>query len=373
MKLFNRIVTTDRTPIFFGLDALSYIGRFIPDNEIFILVDQETRRHCLPVLLDKAVSLKNARILETTGGEVSKSLATAERLWAELLSAGADRNSLLVNLGGGVVSDLGGFIAAGFKRGINYINIPTSLMGQADAAIGGKTAVNLGQIKNQVGFFYAAKAVFIFPGFLNTLPVEHLRSGLAEIIKSALVSDATVWRRLSKRSVSMLLQEPVEGSQWLNLVAAAVKFKNRVVIQDYREHKMRKVLNFGHTIGHALEGYSQTASGKQLLHGDAVAAGMICASYLSHRKTGLEIQELEAIRTYLAEGFPVCEVPRDAIPAIMELMMHDKKNRNGQTRFTLISKPGIPVIDVSCTQQEVMEAIGFLNDTLSGCGVNRSE
>ena len=178
MKIPSRIITIDRTPIYVGKNALSFVDKVIRSmhlgrDGIYILVDKNTRLHCLPTVLEKSVSLAGARLLEIDGGEESKTMATAENLWNELLASGAGRESLLVNLGGGVISDLGGFVAAGYKRGIDYINIPTSLMGQADAAIGGKTALNLGRIKNQVGFFHAAKAVFIFPGFLKTLPEEH--------------------------------------------------------------------------------------------------------------------------------------------------------------------------------------------------------
>ena len=382
MKISNRIITIDRTPVFFGNDSLSCIDRFLRSvqkynnsvinpaieidtagshNEAFILVDPESRKYCLPILLGHSASLAKARILETEGGEDSKSLTTAEKLWHELLASGADRNSLLVNLGGGVVSDLGGFVAAGYKRGINYINIPTTLMGQADAAIGGKTAVNLGHIKNQIGFFHSAKAVFIFPGFLKTLPEEHLRSGLAEIIKSALISDAEIWHRLLRNPVGKLLNMPVESGLWINLIAGAVKFKNRVVENDYRERKLRKVLNFGHTVGHALEAFSRLGTSKPLLHGEAVAAGMICASCLSHRKTGLSLTELNEIKAYLTEGFPAYPVDGLARSAIMELIMHDKKNQNGRIQFALISKPGHPVINVSCSQEEIFEALEFLN------------
>lgn len=368
MKIPSRIITIDRTPVFFGNDAVSSIDRFVTTlrpGAVFILADGNTRRQCLPLLLEKCTVLENSRVIEIEGGEAAKTLENAEKIWNELLASGADRSSLLVNLGGGVISDLGGFVAAGYKRGIRYINIPTSLMGQADAAIGGKTAVNLGNLKNQVGFFYAARAVFIFPGFLNTLPEAHLRSGLAEIIKSALISDAVMWRRVQKRPVAVLLRQPVESEPWPGLIAGTVKFKNKVVMQDYREQRQRKVLNFGHTVGHALEGYSQL-HGKPLLHGEAVAAGMICASYLSHRKAGLSSADLDAISIYLAEGFAGGAVEGDSIAAIMEMMMHDKKQLNGHLQFTLISKPGQPVINISCNHAEVLEAIHFYNATLSG-------
>ena len=381
MKLSNRIHSIDRTPIYFGNDALVKIDPFIrtlqtfhhgmihrgqdaagrsAGPEIFILVDPDTRKYCLPLLLQHSNVMAGATVMEIEGGENSKSIAKAEKLWNELLSLGAGRNCLLVNLGGGVVSDLGGFVAAGYQRGISYLNIPTTLIGQADAAIGGKTGVNLGHIKNQVGFFYAPKAVFVFPGFLNTLPEEHLRSGLAEVIKSALIGDAARWRKIVKHPVGALLKMPVDRGLWVNLIASTIKFKNKVVMHDYRERKLRKALNFGHTIGHALEGYSQSGQIEPLLHGDAVAAGMVCAAWLSHRKAGLPSEDLNAIRTYIGEGFPPFPVNRLSSPDIMEIMMHDKKNRNGQLQFTLISKPGHPLINISCDHEEIFEALNTL-------------
>lgn len=326
-------------------------------QDVFILVDRNTRKYCLPMLLDHVLSLEHVPVLEIPGGEDSKSFSAAEHLWTRLLELGAGRNSLLINLGGGVVSDLGGFVAAGYKRGINYINIPTSLMGQADAAIGGKTGINIGHVKNQVGFFYPSRGVFIFPGFLKTLPAAHLRSGLAEIIKSVLIGNTSLWRRLVKHPVAELLQQPVDGGLWPGLISESVKFKNRVVMQDYRERKQRKALNFGHTIGHALEGFSQTIPGKQLMHGDAVAAGMICATFLSHRKTGLSQAHMESVVSYLRNGFPAILIEDQAKATILELITHDKKNLNGLIRFTLISKPGSPVLDVSCSQEEILEAL----------------
>ncbi|MCX6267235.1 MAG: 3-dehydroquinate synthase [Bacteroidetes bacterium] len=368
-KFSNRIVTTDRTPIFFGSDSLSFIDGFVRElhpRSTFLLVDHNTRKHCLPLLLENSKSLKNAHIIEIEGGEAAKSLENAEKIWNRLLISGAERNSLLINLGGGVISDLGGFVAAGFKRGISYINIPTSLMGQADAAIGGKTAVNLGHLKNQIGSFYAAKSVFICSGFLKTLPLAHLRSGLAEIIKTTLISDATIWHKLLKHPVTLLLREPIETGPWHHLIAGTVKYKNSIVMQDYRERKIRKVLNFGHTIGHALEGYSQSKSAHPLMHGDAVAAGIICAAFLSHQKAGLPMADLEAITKYITAGFPYYPVDAMDVPALMELMIHDKKNNNGVLLFTLISKPGYPLINQTINKEDILEAFAYYNSCQAG-------
>lgn len=361
-NLSNRIITINRTPIFFGNDSLPSVDKLVarirPDG-IFILVDPNTKKHCLPLLMEKTKSLASAKVILMNDGESAKSLQHAEKIWNELLLSGAGRASLLINLGGGVVSDLGGFVAAGYHRGISYINIPTTLMGQADASIGGKTAVNLGHLKNQVGFFYPAKAIVIFPGFLQTLPPEHKRSGIAEIIKSALISNAAMWKRLQKNQVNRLLEMPVDSSLWQELILATAAFKNRVVVKDYRELKLRKILNFGHTAGHAFEGLSHMGLAKPLLHGDAVAAGMICAAYLSHRKTGLSGSDLNAITTYIHDGYGSLPFDPAAKPQLMDIMMHDKKARAGRLLFTLISKPGMPVLNVSCGTDEISEAIDY--------------
>jgi 3-dehydroquinate synthase len=368
VKLVNRIVTVSRTPVFFGKEVFPAFDRLVKSmrpSGIFILVDSNTREKCLPVLMRKTAALATAQVMEVTGGEAAKSLACAEKLWNDLLQAGAGRSSLVINLGGGVISDLGGFVAAGYNRGIKYINIPTSLMGQADAAIGGKTAVNLGNIKNQVGFFHSAAAIFIFPEFLKTLPGEHLRSGFAEIIKSILVSDGSLWRRLQKRPVSLMMSQSVESATWQDLILAAITFKNKVVVKDYREVKLRKVLNFGHTFGHAFESAMMNSKGP-ILHGEAVAAGMICAAWLSHLKTGLSRADLDAITKYIDEGYSRVHVDPASFSMLMEIMMHDKKMKGGQLQFTLLSKPGLPVTGVLCSREEIREAIDFYNTTLSG-------
>ena len=364
MKLTARIITTDRTPIFTGSGSLLHVDRVIRSQHlgrdgIFILVDKNTRKHCLPLLLGQSASMTAARILEVDGGEVSKTLQVAEHLWNRMLDEGAGRQSLLVNLGGGVVSDLGGFVASAYKRGIPYLNIPTSLMGLSDAAIGGKTSVNAGTIKNQVGFFYASKGVFIDPLFLETLPENHLRSGFAEIIKCALAGDARLWRRLKNHRLPALLSMPPGHPFFQAMITHAVTIKHQAVVKDYRETGYRKILNFGHTIGHALETWSLGESRPPLLHGEAVAAGMICASYLSKLKAGLPDRDLDDIRTYLAEGFKPYPLGGDEKNALAGLLVHDKKNQQGRSRFTLISRPGIPVINVECDPGEISEAVDF--------------
>ena len=257
----GRVVEVGRTRIVYGTQALSSLQKMISrptfrNCKAFILTDNNTRLHCLPLLLNSCPALSGAFVLEIEGGEHSKTLSEAERLWMELVSQKAGRDSFLVNLGGGVVSDLGGFVASGFKRGIRYINVPTSLTGMADAAIGGKTAVNLQQVKNQIGFFYPGEGVFIDRVFLSTLPGAHLKSGFAEVIKSALLGDPVLWRKIRKQGISNILNQGPEGKLMDELVMKTVVFKNRICCQDFREKKRRKILNFGHTFGHALEAFS---------------------------------------------------------------------------------------------------------------------
>jgi 3-dehydroquinate synthase len=307
-------------------------------------------------------ALAGSRVIETVAGEEAKTIDNAIRLWHELQQGGTERSGLLVNLGGGTISDLGGFLAAGYKRGMTYVNIPTSLMGQADAAIGGKTAVNLGGSKNQIGFFYAPDAVFIVPRFLTTLPAGHLRSGFAEIIKSVLTGHARLWRKISDRGVAEILSLPPDHPMWLTLIRYAAAYKNRVVMHDFHEKGIRQTLNFGHTIGHALEAFSQAAWGDQVQHGDAVAAGMICAAFLSSVKVGLPPDELQRISSFLTAGFPHMTLKPEHIRPVMEWMRHDKKNRNGIFRFTLLSAPGKPVLKVICTPGEVEEALLYYID-----------
>jgi 3-dehydroquinate synthase len=337
---------------------------------VFILVDPSTRKFCLPVLLDLVPVLSEALILETVGGESAKSFANAEKLWNELAEQGADRYALLVNLGGGVVTDLGGFIAATFMRGISCINVPTTLIGQVDAAIGGKNGINLGHLKNQVGTFYPPLAVAVFPGFLKTLAPDHLRSGMAEIIKISLISPSGMWKRIYRRPLSGWIEKAESSLFAKELIGESVKFKTSVVTRDFREKKYRKILNFGHTVGHAVESLSLSVFTVPLLHGEAVAAGIVCAAYLSFLKTGLSRTDMEAITSYITEGFGKIPLEPGMTQQLISIMSHDKKATNGAIRFTLIKKPGCPVVNMPCSIAEIGEAIDYyINSPGSSSGI----
>ncbi len=365
MRLSGRVATVARTRIHCGPDSLVQLNRFLvaerlDRGKIFILTDSETRRHCLPVLEAHSPDLKGCTILEIPSGESSKSLQSAEDLWMELVSAGADRNSLLICLGGGVVTDLGGFVAAGFKRGIASINVPTTILGQVDASIGGKTGVNLSKVKNQIGFFYPARGIFLFPGFLDTLPAAQLRSGFAEVIKAALIGDAMLWNRLLRKGAAEILSMPCAENFWLELIKKSVTQKSRIVRDDFLEKDKRKILNFGHTVGHALESLCGGHPGPELLHGDAVAAGMVAESFLSVKKCGLPEEDLSRITSFIRGGYDTSVFAREDIPALVELMGHDKKNRGGTIRFSLLKKPGVPAINVACDTDLIAEALLFV-------------
>jgi 3-dehydroquinate synthase len=373
MKRSGRIVSVDRTtlvcaPAMPGLPD-RYIKNALPaKGPIVILVDTNTKELCLPVLREYSSLATSAFILEINPGEASKTLETAAQLWNRMLEEGFGRDTLLVTLGGGVVSDLGGFVAAGFKRGIPCIHIPTSLVAMVDAAIGGKTGVNLGGIKNQVGFFHLPASVLAFPVFLGTLPRAELRSGMAELVKTALVGDRQFWNRLRRGGLQQVMDTPPAEKSWIDLVFKAMSIKSAMVRQDYRERNIRKKLNFGHTIGHALEAFSHREGRLPLRHGDAVAAGMIGAAYLSNLKTGLPAADLDAITGYLAVGWESFRFGKSDYPELMGYMKQDKKNRDGRILFTLLEEPGEARINVACSEEEIAAALDYYCSCAKGEG-----
>jgi len=361
MNLSGRVVTIGRTRIICGgkftsVDAFLRTKR-LEISKIIILVDENTGRLCLPLLKENTTLLDDSSVLEISPGEINKTIQVATNIWNEMIYAKADRKTLLINLGGGVISDLGGFVAAGFKRGISYINIPTTLMGQVDASIGGKTAVNFGGIKNQIGFFHSPAAVFIFPEFLKTLPIDQIRSGLAEIIKYALIADPVLWHKIKRISDQDFIR--IQDKLLLNLISKTVAFKNSIVRKDFREKSGRKILNFGHTIGHALESFSRMEERKSLLHGEALAIGMICEGYLSTMKTGLGFQETEEIKKFIKSVFSHYHFTTEDIPDLIENMEHDKKNRNGLINFTLLKSIGLARINLICNRTEIIESLEY--------------
>lgn len=318
----------------------------------FILVDENTHQYCLPQLITNVEALTSAEIIEIDSGEENKNLETCTQLWEVLTELGADRRSILINLGGGVITDMGGFVAATYKRGIRFYNIPTTLLAQVDASTGSKTGVDLGGLKNQVGVFADPQAVYINPGFLRTLPNEQLQSGFGEIVKHALIADKDYWG-LIKREVYYGVES------WGNLIKPSLNIKSSIVLKDPTEKGLRKLLNFGHTIGHALETYA-LENNRPLLHGQAVALGMLAEAWLSIQLTGLSKDEFNEIQTIILLNFDIFQFKEANFDRIIELMGHDKKNVSGKVRLTLLNKIGEGVYDIHCEEGLLRDALNYL-------------
>lgn len=348
------------------LSALSVLnrmllGRSYKDARCFIVLDENTYNHCLPLLISKVSALEKAEFFEVPVGEEAKTIEVANQLWGALLESGADRNSVIINLGGGCVSDLGGFVAAGYKRGIRYINIPTTLVGMVDAAIGGKTAVNLEGSKNQVGFFHLPDAVAVEPHFHLTTSSNDRIAGYFEILKTLLLSDAESLNMFENFIIKQSASD--EDVVIRYVIRQCVDFKSSVVIADPKELSFRKLLNFGHTFGHGIESFSM-AKGNPIEHGIAVGIGMICELYLSVKKLGLNTMVLD---NYLKTVGSLIHCPAFSLKdteMILTFMRQDKKNHDGLILCTLLKDIGLPVIDVAVSELEIRDALLQLGKNL---------
>ena len=324
-------------------------------DQVFVLVDENTRVHCLPTLL-KTLPLPPEQILCIPAGEEHKTLHTVERIWQFLEQQGATRKSILFCLGGGVLTDMGGFAAATFKRGITWINVPTTLLGMVDAAAGGKTGFNYGGLKNEIGLIREAKQTIIDTDFLRTLPHKQFLSGFAEMLKHALVSSP-----LELASIRAFDPNQPDYELLQELVARSVEIKNYIVDSDPEESGMRQTLNFGHTVGHAIEEYSLRHDEEPILHGYAVLYGMVAELYLSVSRLGFPERDLQAVISIMKEfyGKPVC--PCKDYDELIELMHHDKKNPVPERiTFTLLRSVGNYQLGCTASEEEIREALDFL-------------
>ena len=292
----------------------------------------------------------NYDIIEVDSGEENKNIDFCIGVWKTMLDFGADRYSLLINLGGGVITDMGGFAASTFKRGIDFIQIPTTLLSQVDASVGGKTGIDLDNYKNIIGTFTQPQAVYISSVFLKTLEKRQLVSGFAEVIKHGLIFDATYYNDVKNLDVTTLTTEHVRQS---------VGVKNTVITQDPTEKGLRKILNFGHTIGHAIEGYSLVHDKDSLLHGEAIAVGMICEGYLSHKLNGLSLEELEDLIATFRKNFADYKFDDSIDHELLSLMNNDKKNQANQIGFALLNKIGSCDYDIFVTEDLIVESLDF--------------
>ncbi len=334
--------------IHFGAESFAKFREATLQNEIAILCDSHTVEHCLPVLLKDFSHLNNAPVLVIPEGEANKNLDQVSKVYEELLRLNLGRNSVLFNLGGGVITDLGGFAASTFKRGIQYINIPTTLMGMVDAAIGGKTAVNVNQFRNIAGVFAHPQSVFIFPKFLETLSKVEIQSGWAEMMKHALLTSGQAWEAFQQYDT---LQSPPDA-----LIEANARFKESVVNSDFRDQSRRQILNLGHTTAHAIESWNLQQN-LEIPHGFAVAAGVFIEAEMAMRiGTGLSSGECREIQHYISTQFPKVIIEENSVDEIIALMRNDKKNKQ-QITFSLLESVGLPLVGIEPDETYIRASI----------------
>lgn len=325
----HRIIPLPNYSIFF-ISNLADVSAWLSARRytrVAVLVDKNTRRDCWPLL---EPFLKDPLLIEIPAGEAYKNLETCQHIWSQMLEGGLDRRSVLLNLGGGVVGDMGGFCASAYMRGIDFVQVPTTLLAQVDASIGGKLGVDFQHYKNMVGLFADPQAVFIHLPFLQTLPARELCSGYAEVIKHSLIGDAGLWEKLQSHP------DPATVN-WAEILPRALMVKKKIVEADPLEKGLREVLNFGHTVGHALETWA-LSQGLDVLHGEAVAAGMIAEVRLSHQQAGLPQKEMQQVVAFLEKGFPSIPLPDQNDLTL--LMQKDKKNLGGKLRIVLLESVG---------------------------------
>lgn len=320
-------------------------------SRVAVLCDENTRQHCLPKI--SAVLPDDVVLIQIKSGEEYKHLQSCAHIWEALTLAGFDRKGLLINLGGGVITDMGGFCAATYKRGIHFINIPTTLLSQVDASAGGKLGIDFNSFKNHIGVFKDAEVVIIDAGFLETLPLRELRSGYAEVLKHALIADADHWGALKKNHWQ---QQP-----WEQITHHSVGIKHRITTADPLEQGLRKVLNFGHTIGHAIESYFLEQGPEKLLHGEAIAIGMLCEGYLSGQKSSLPPESLQDICRYINDTWQLPLIPAIAFETLCTLSLQDKKNEKGTINCTLLRELGEAVYNQPISQQDIRDALHWYN------------
>ena len=323
-------------------------------DRLFVLCDRTTQECCLPLVSGiEAVSKAKVIVIEPT--DTNKNLDAVSHVWSELQGGGATRHSLMVNLGGGMVTDLGGFAASTFNRGVKFINIPTTLLSMVDASVGGNTGVNFGGLKNEVGVFNNADCVILDTEFLKTMDSDNLCSGYAEMLKHGLINNEAMWTEL----VTFDILNP-DLAQLRRMVAESVAVKQRIVLEDPFEHGIRKALNVGHTAGHAFESFAMRRT--PILHGHAVAYGIVCELYLSTVKAGFPSDKMHATVRYIRDHYGRMSITCDDYAELLELMTHDKKNTAGVINFTLLGGIGDIRINQTASKEDICEALDFYRE-----------
>lgn len=322
-------------------------------DRLFVLTDEHTDTHCYP-LIALIPQINKAERVVIPAEDSNKSIENLAYIWKFLTSNGATRNSLLINLGGGMVTDIGGFAAATFKRGINYINIPTSLLSMVDASVGGKTGINFEGYKNEIGAFYPAQFVFISTEFLKSLSKREILSGYAEMIKHGLLQSKEEWDRVCNFNL-----DNIDYSLLNDLVIESVSIKQGIVEKDPYENNIRKALNLGHTIGHAIESYALDKN-NPVPHGFAVAWGLIAELYLSHKLCDFPLSTLESVNEYISSNFGTFKVSQEEYKTLYDFMIHDKKNVGNTINFTLLADIGDIQINRVADKEVIYESLAYL-------------
>lgn len=346
-------ITPISYPIFFAKTLhKTDLQKYIPAekySQIIVITDENTSALCYPILQNNIPPHAQITI---SAGEQHKHIDTCKIIWNALAERQADRKALVINLGGGVIGDMGGFAASTYKRGIDFIQMPTTLLSQVDASVGGKLGVDLNGIKNIIGVFQDPVAVYISTEFLNTLPERQLTNGFAEVIKHGLIADAEYWK--------FITQLPLQRyAAWLPVIERSVEIKKRIVELDYKETGLRKILNFGHTVGHAVETWSMLNDEHPLLHGEAIAIGMICEAFLSHIYCHLHAKQLAAIVGHITSIFPAYKIQSTTHAQLISYMLNDKKNNREGMQFSLLENIGTCVYNIQVKQSDILDALQF--------------
>ena len=317
-------------------------------SKIIVLTDTNTKRFCYPIIKD---SLPKHTVIAVKHGEENKNLQTCEIIWSAMTEAQLDRHALMINLGGGVIGDMGGFCAATYKRGINFIQIPTTLLSQVDASVGGKLGIDFQGFKNHLGVFTLPNTVLIDPIFLETLSEREKRSGFAEILKHCLIQDVNKWNEIRGKD---LVEQDLP-----DLIAHSVEIKKKVVEQDPTEKGLRKILNFGHTLGHAIETFFLPQGKKRLFHGEAIATGMVCESYIAYTRGLIDERTLDQIEEFVFSIYGKVDIDVADFDTIIGLTLQDKKNKGKEVRFSLINAAGSCLYDIVVTKNEMKKALEY--------------
>lgn len=323
-------------------------------SSIALLCDENTYEFCLPKIID---CLPEHWLIQIESGEENKTIDTCQQIWMALTEGGFDRSALLINLGGGVISDMGGFVASTYKRGIDFINIPTTLLSQVDASVGGKLGIDFSHFKNHIGLFNEPKMIFIDSIFFETLPEREIRSGFAEVIKHGLIADKDYWASIAGMDL--------KTKNWNSIVESSVEIKKKVVKEDPFEAGLRKILNFGHTIGHGIESTYLDAPQGRLLHGEAIAKGMICEAYLSTKKTGLSQNELDSITQFILKVFGHDKIEETYFENIIELIYQDKKNTGKIINSSLLTKIGACAVNIPIGEPDIIDSLFYYNNLVN--------